>query len=62
MQNTLTIEIRNVYILEEPRLTKRAPDAGYSTHIPSNFLRLSIFPVGRRSVVRPNATKSPYGE
>ena len=29
--------------------TKRAPDAGDSGAIPSIFLRLSIFPVGRRS-------------
>jgi len=29
------------------RLTKRAPDAGDSAHIPSSFLRLSIFQVGR---------------
>jgi hypothetical protein len=29
------------------RLTKRAPDAGDSAHIPSSFLRLSIFLVGR---------------
>jgi len=35
--------------------TKRAPDAGDSGAIPSLFLRLSIFPVGRRSVARPSA-------
>ena len=35
--------------------TKRAPDAGDSGAIPSLFLRLSIFPVGRRSAVRPSA-------
>ena len=27
--------------------TKRAPDAGDSAHIPSSFLRLSFFLVGR---------------
>ena len=35
--------------------TKRAPDAGESGAIPSIFLRLSIFPVGRRSAARPSA-------
>jgi len=37
------------------RLTKRAPDAGDSGAIPSIFLRLIIFPVGRRSAARPSA-------
>ncbi len=37
------------------RPTKRAPDAGDSGAIPSIFLRLSIFPVGRRSAARPSA-------
>ena len=32
-----------------------APDAGDSSAIPSVFLRLSIFPVGRRSAARPSA-------
>ena len=36
-------------------LTKRAPDAGDSGAIPSSFLRLIIFPVGRRSAARPSA-------
>ena len=36
-------------------LTKRAPDAGDSGAIPSIFLRLKIFPVGRRSAARPSA-------
>jgi hypothetical protein len=35
--------------------TKRAPDAGESGAIPSLFLRLSIFPVGRRPAARPSA-------
>jgi hypothetical protein len=35
--------------------TKRAPDAGDSGAISSIFLRLSIFPVGRRSAARPSA-------
>jgi hypothetical protein len=35
--------------------TKRAPDAGDSGAIPSLFLRLSIFPGGRRSAARPSA-------
>ena len=43
------------------RLTKRAPDAGDSGAIPSLFLRLSIFPVGRRSAARPSAG-IPYGD
>ncbi len=37
------------------RPTKRAPDAGDSTHIPSIFLRLIIFPVGRLRRPRPSA-------
>jgi len=37
------------------RLTKRAPDAGDSGAIPSIFLRLSIFPVGRRPAAHPSA-------
>jgi hypothetical protein len=37
------------------RPTKRAPDAGDSGAIPSIFLRLSIFQVGRRSAARPSA-------
>ena len=35
--------------------TKRAPDAGESGAIPSIFLRLIIFPVGRRPAARPSA-------
>ena len=35
--------------------TKRAPNAGESGAIPSIFLRLSIFPVGRRPAARPSA-------
>ena len=37
------------------RPTKRAPDAGDSAQISSNFLRLSIFPVGRLRRPRPSA-------
>jgi hypothetical protein len=36
-------------------LTKRAPDAGDSAQISSSFLRLGIFPVGRRPAARPSA-------
>ena len=39
----------------ERRLTKRAPDAGESGAIPSIFLRLILFPVGRRPAARPSA-------
>jgi len=39
----------------QKRPTKRAPDAGDSGAIPSLFLRLSIFPVGRRPAARPSA-------
>ena len=35
--------------------TKRAPDAGESAHIPSSFLRLIIFPVGRLRRPHPSA-------
>jgi hypothetical protein len=41
--------------MAKSRLTKRAPDAGDSGAIPSSLLRLSIFPVGRRSAARPSA-------
>jgi hypothetical protein len=37
------------------RPTQRAPDAGESGAIPSLFLRLSIFPGGRRPAARPSA-------
>ena len=37
------------------RLTKRAPDAGDSAHIPGSFLRLSIFLAGRLRRPRPSA-------
>jgi len=40
---------------KKTRLTKRAPDAGDSGAIPSSFLRLSLFPVGRRPAARPSA-------
>ena len=40
---------------QKARPTKRAPDAGDSGAISSIFLRLSIFPVGRRSAARPSA-------
>jgi hypothetical protein len=36
-------------------LTKRAPDAGDSAAFSSIFLRLSIFPIGRRPAARPSA-------
>ena len=39
----------------KPRLTKRAPDAGDSAHIPSSFLRLIIFLAGRLRRPRPSA-------
>jgi len=35
--------------------TQRAPDAGDAGAIPNIFLRLSLFPVGRRSAARPSA-------
>ncbi len=37
------------------RLTKRAPDAGDCAVIPSSFLRLSVFPVGRLRRPHPSA-------
>jgi len=39
----------------QKRLTKRAPDAGDSGAIPSLFLRLSLFLVGRLRRPRPSA-------
>ena len=47
--------LQTLYTLSKPRLTKRAPDAGDSGAIPSLFLRLSIFPVGRCPAARPSA-------
>ena len=44
-----------IKLVSQMRPTKRAPDAGDSGAIPSIFLRLSIFPVGRRSAARPSA-------
>ena len=41
--------------LQDRNPTKRAPDAGDSGAIPSLFLRLSIFPIGRRPAARPSA-------
>ena len=37
------------------RLTKRAPDAGDSAHIPNSFLRFIIFLAGRLRRPRPSA-------
>jgi hypothetical protein len=45
----------NPVFFNKPRPTKRAPDSGESGTIPSIFLRLSIFQVGRRSAARPSA-------
>ena len=42
-------------LVKHRRPTKRAPDAGDSAQISSSFLRLIIFPVGRRSAARPSA-------
>jgi len=39
----------------KPRLTKRAPDAGDSAHIPGSFTRLSLFLAGRLRRPRPSA-------
>ena len=41
--------------LKQNRPTKRAPDAGESGAIQGIFLRLSIFPVGRRPATHPSA-------
>ena len=54
-----TIKNVSIYKLaslaQQKRPTKHAPDAGDSGAIPSLFLRLSLFPVGRRSAARPSA-------
>jgi hypothetical protein len=55
-RNNLWLQTLQILSAELNRhLTKRAPDAGDSGAIPSLFLRLSIFPVGRRPAVRPSA-------
>jgi hypothetical protein len=41
--------------------TPRALDAGESAAISGSFLHLSIFPIGRRSAVRPSASTEPLG-
>ena len=41
--------------ITQKHLTKRAPDAGDSAHIPSNFTRLSIFLAGRLRRPHPSA-------
>jgi len=57
-----------VLLIEQVRLTQRAVDAGDSGAFSGIFLRLSLFPFGRRSAVRPSATNagrwaaSTYGE
>ncbi len=43
------------FSVAKPHLTKRAPDAGDSAHIPSSFLRLSFFLVGRLRRPHPSA-------
>ena len=41
--------------LVKPHLTKRAPDAGDSAHIPGSFTRLIFFLAGRLRRPRPSA-------
>jgi hypothetical protein len=48
-------KVNQISLKVKSGLTKRAPDAGESGAIPSIFLRLSIFPVGRRPAARPSA-------
>ena len=48
-----TKDISKVYGKNCP--TKRAPDAGDSAHIPSSFLRLSLFLAGRLRRPHPSA-------
>ena len=63
LKNKLCVKVRRVggasgfqsASLAQNQPTKRAPDAGDSGAIPSLSLRLSIFPVGRRSAARPSA-------
>ena len=43
------------FICQPCGLTKRALDAGDSVAFSSSFLRLIIFPIGRRSAARPSA-------
>ena len=52
-QNRMSL-INNTFQAKR-RPTKRAPDAGDSAHIPSSFLRLSFFLVGRLRRPRPSA-------
>jgi hypothetical protein len=63
LKNKLCVKVRRVgrgsgfqsASLAQSQPTKRAPDAGDSGAFPSIFLRLSIFPVGRRPAARPSA-------
>jgi len=42
-------------VLVSSNPTKRAPDAGDSAAFSSLFLRLNLFPIGRRPAARPSA-------
>ena len=63
LKNKLCVKVRRVgggsgfqsASLAQSQPTKRAPDAGDSAAFSSIFLRLSIFPIGRRSAARPSA-------
>ena len=55
LQNQQSIFFQQASLVFIQRPTKRAPDAGDSAQISSSFLRLFIFPVGRRSAARPSA-------
>lgn len=48
----------NEFEILDGGLTMRALDAGDSAAIPSSFLRLSLFPVGRGNLVRPSASNA----
>ena len=52
--------MKQVNLKQQSGLTKRAPEAGKSGAIPSLFLRLSIFPVGRRSAAHRCAWPEPH--
>ena len=54
MKNKYSLQTKAV-LSHKGKPTKRAPDAGDSTHIPGSFLRLIIFLVGRLRRPRPSA-------
>jgi RNA-directed DNA polymerase len=64
LKNPAGLFLRDFNLINKTCLTPRAPDAGDSAAFSSSFLRLSLFPIGRRPAARPsagNANRSAAG-